>query len=105
MSKQMMSLEQASNVIGQVTALDAKMNALLKTLNDEIRKLEFNQQEIKRRLNLEENNILIEQKIKQLQKDVADIKGQRDSKVSVLEGEGWVIPIPAPEIAKGSISM
>jgi seryl-tRNA synthetase len=98
-------LEEASRTIGEITTLDAKMNALVVALDKEKERLESNKREIQKRKNLEKENEGIELKLIELNSQVNDMKGQRDEKVKVLTDAGWVVPIPAPAVARGSISM
>jgi multidrug resistance efflux pump len=88
------ALEQASQIIGQITTLDAKMHNLIKNMEAENIQFANNKKEIEKRINLEAVNVAIDAKIKSLSNEIHEMKAQRDGKADILTKAGWVIPIP-----------
>lgn len=96
--KDVISLSQASKLIGEVTALHGKIGNQQQQIETYQAKHKANLVEINRRQNLEKENSEIEGTIKQLNDEVHDLKAQMDDKVSKLKAGGWVVPTPATAV-------
>jgi len=105
MAKAVLSLEEASKILSQVTMLDAKMNGLLGEIEKQQAQYDRNAEEIKKRLKLEQDNQTIEATVKSLHQEAHDLKNQRDEKVAQLTANGWVVPMPPTPAVRGSLTM
>ncbi len=105
MSVPKMTLSDASVIINEVSAADAKRQSLVEQVDGLKDKLAFNTAEIKKRVNLENANVVLESEIRGLRKEITGVKAEMDKRVATLTSGGWVIPMPKEETVKGIVSM
>lgn len=100
-----MNLEEASKLITMIAALDAKINALSKNMDTEKLRQKTNDVEIKRRIDLEKQNLQIAEHLKQLNDEIHENQAIMDEKTALLTKNGWVLPKQPAIISGGSIAM
>jgi len=89
-----MNLEEASTIITQITTLDAKLVSLIHSMETKQDQINLNNQEIKKRINLEAINVKLDGEVKEIKKETDQMKHDIDTKATFLTNSGWVVPIP-----------
>jgi predicted RNase H-like nuclease (RuvC/YqgF family) len=102
MMPKLLTLDEATNIIGQINTLDAKLISLIQMYELSYEKMEGNKKEIERRKDLEKTNEELKSNLIKIKEQIEEIKGEIHSKTKVVTDSGWVVPIPKREIPNAS---